>query len=138
MKIAGTGPIQTSSIRRRGKREGPGETAFAEHLDQPRGTGAATGAAPMGGIDGLLALQEVDDEGRQRRQARDHGEAILDRLDDIRHALLTGSLNPESLERLLKQVRSRRASFSDPRLREVLDEIELRAAVELAKMGRAA
>jgi hypothetical protein len=138
MKIAGTGPIQTSSIRRRARRDGVGESAFSEHLDQPRSPAAASGAAPMSGIDGLLALQEVDDEGRQRRQARDHGEAILDRLDDIRHALLTGTLNPESLERLLKQVRSKRGNFTDPRLREVLDEIELRAAVELAKMGRAA
>ena len=94
MKIAGTGPIQTSTIRRRGKREGASESSFAEHLDQLRTAGGAGVAAPIGGMDGLLALQEVDDEGRQRRQARDHGEAILDRLDDLRHALLTGSLNP--------------------------------------------
>ena len=138
MKIAGTGPIQTSSIRLRGKRDGASESSISEHLDQSRASGAAAASVPMGSIDGLLALQEIDDEGRQRRQARDHGQAILDRLDDLRNALLTGSLNQESLERLLKQLRSRRAAFTDPRLREVLDEIELRAAVELAKMGRAA
>lgn len=137
MKIAGTGRIQTPSLRR-AQRGGTSESNFADHIG---GSKLASGAGkPMqaGAIDGLLAIQEVDDEGRRRRQAKDNGEAILDRLDEIRHALLTGNIDPERLERLLKQVRRQRLEFSDPGLRDVLDAIELRAAVELAKMGRAA
>ncbi|MEX2454571.1 MAG: flagellar assembly protein FliX [Rhodospirillaceae bacterium] len=138
MKIAGTGPVPSSSPRRRSQSGGASEGTFAERLTSSRPAAGAGQAGPVGGMEGLLAIQEVDDEGRRRRRAREHGEAVLDRLDEIRHALLTGSLNPDSLQRLLRQVRRERADFDDPGLRGILDEIELRAAVELAKLGRAA
>mgnify|MGYP002827045339 CR=1 FL=1 len=63
---------------------------------------------------------------------------MLDRLDEIRAGLLTGKINSHSLEQLLAQVRSRSQDFTDPKLREILAEIELRAAEELAKPGQAA
>mgnify|MGYP000586768809 CR=1 FL=1 len=136
MKIAGTGPIQPSSLRRRSQEKGAANGKFAEQLSSGQAPSGPAPAHQAGAIDGLLSIQEVDEDGRGRRQAKEHGEALLDRLDDIRHALLTGSLNPQNLDRLLKQIRSRRETLSDPQLREILDEIELRAAVELAKMGR--
>lgn len=138
MKIAGTGPAQPSSLRRRGRTGASSDSSFTEQLTQSRAPAGAAQVHQTGGIEGLLALQEVDDEGGRRRRAQEQGEALLDRLDEIRRDLLAGSVNPTGLERLLKQVRRQRIAVSDPRLREILGEIELRAAVELAKMGRAA
>ena len=63
---------------------------------------------------------------------------ILDRLDEIRHGLLSGSLSLAQVTGLANLVRSRRATIADPRLRDVLDEIELRAEVEIAKLTAAA
>lgn len=138
MKIAGTGPAQTSSLRRRGRTGAGSDASFTEQLGQSRAPAGAVQVQQTGGLEGLLSLQEVDDEGGRRRRAKEQGEALLDRLDEIRHALLAGSLNPTGLETLLKQIRRQRIAVSDPRLRDILGEIELRAAVELAKMGRAA
>lgn len=138
MKIAGTGPVKTSPIRRRNDSTKASDGAFTEHLSTAR---APTGAAPAShanAVGGLFMLQEVDQDGRGRRQAKEQGEALLDRLDEIRDSLLSGRLNAGTLDRLLNQVRKQRAVFSDPKLTEILDEIELRAAVELAKLGRTA
>lgn len=62
--------------------------------------------------------------------------APLEQLDDLRHALLIGALPLIQLERLARNLAVRRGDVADPRLAEVVGEIELRAAVELAKLGR--
>jgi Class II flagellar assembly regulator len=62
--------------------------------------------------------------------------APLEQEDDLRHALLIGALPLIQLERLSRNLAARRSGIDDPRLAEVVGEIELRAAVELAKLGR--
>jgi len=54
----------------------------------------------------------------------------------VRHGLLMGTLPKEKLTELADMVRSRRESCQDPRLAALLDEIELRAEVEIAKLSR--
>jgi hypothetical protein len=87
-------------------------------------------------VDALLALQEVANEPNRRALARRRGEELLDRLEELRLALLDGRLSLDMLERLGDLVALHRGKVYDPRLDQVLDEIELRAAVELAKLGR--
>lgn len=138
MKIAGAHPVQSNTIRRRDQAKGSSNAKFSSELPQTRQPTAGAPTGQSGTIDGILALQEVDQDGRGGRQARDRGDDILDRLDEIRHGLLTGRVNPATLERLLSQVRQQRETFTDPKLTEILEEIELRAAVELAKLGQMA
>lgn len=138
MKIAGAHPVQSNTIRRRDQAKGSSGAKFAGELSASRQPVAGSPAGQVGAIDGLLALQEVDEDGRGGQQARERGDEMLDRLDEIRHGLLTGSVNPRTLQNLLNQVRDKHESFTDPRLREILEEIELRAAVELAKLGQMA
>jgi hypothetical protein len=61
---------------------------------------------------------------------------MLDRLEDIRHGLLMGAIPRDRLQELAAAVRRQREAIDDPRLVEILDEIELRARVELAKLER--
>ena len=63
------------------------------------------------------------------------GEDILDRLEDLRHGLLTGTISADKLQTLAHVVRTGRGNCGDPRLAALLDEIELRAEVELAKLS---
>ena len=73
------------------------------------------------------------------RHAIARAETILDILDDLKIALLEGRVPRERLAQLLRLVERRREShsaFIDPRLAHVLDKIELRARVELAKYER--
>lgn len=99
--------------------------------------------AATGGLDGLLAIQEAgtdqDAASRQRRQTRlmRHGEDMLERLEEIRLGLLLGVIPKERLMDLARLVRTRREQAPDRQLDALLDEIELRAEVELAKLARA-
>ncbi|NBR29945.1 MAG: hypothetical protein EBT83_16285 [Betaproteobacteria bacterium] len=58
----------------------------------------------------------------------------LDALEQLRDGLLSGSLPVATLRNLERMVAQERALVSDPKLNAVLDDIELRAAVELAKL----
>ena len=92
--------------------------------------------ASAGALDGLLALQaEEDTQERRRRQAR-RGHDLLDGLDRLKAALLAGRVPMGELERLRVMLAARAGASGDPQLDEVLAHIELRLAVELAKLGR--
>ena len=101
----------------------------------PAPTSNVTSAAPIGPIDGILAVQEVSTATDERSRGIKRGHDLLDRLDDIRYGLLTGSIPRERLLALRDAVATRRLVASDPRLGAILDEIDLRASVELAKLG---
>ena len=61
---------------------------------------------------------------------------MLDKLEEIRLGLLLGTIPQSRLEQLAHLVRAQREQVNDPKLTAILDEIELRAAVELAKLTR--
>ena len=96
------------------------------------------GVAPVASLDAILAMQAVGDPTERRRKAVRRAGRILDELDDVKVALLEGSLSPAALSRLVSAVREQREDTEDGALEGVLNEIETRAAVELAKLGMAA
>jgi hypothetical protein len=133
MKITDTRAVGTTALRRSGRTE-TGKGDFARTLDGESATQTSklSVATPVSGMDSLLALQEVHPD-ETRGMVRRHAEDLLNELDELRHGLLVGALSRSQLMRLKGLVTARRASIDDPRLAEILDEIELRAAVELAK-----
>jgi hypothetical protein len=101
-------------------------------------TSGVNGVAGVMGVDALLALQDVGGPLERKRRAVGRASRILDVLDEIKLALLGGDLNLSQLDRLRRAVRDERAQTDDPKLENVLDEIEIRAAVEIAKLEQAA
>ena len=63
---------------------------------------------------------------------------ILQHLDRIRLGLLGGGIPRQTLQRLTTELNATRSETADPRLRAILDEIDLRARVEIAKYDRGA
>ncbi len=137
MKVGGPGGISSASGPRSAKASG-GQGGFS--LPGVGAASSAAGAARAGGVsmvaslDALIALQDVGGPLERRRRAVGRAGRILDVLDDLKVALLDGELSPASLDRLMRAVREERASTDDPGLEGVLNEIETRAAVELAKL----
>lgn len=87
------------------------------------------------GIEAILALQAVGGPLEGKKKALRRGRALLDALDEIKADLLVGQVSAERLDALttmLSQLRER----SEPALDAVLDDIDLRVRVELAKLGR--
>lgn len=81
----------------------------------------------------LLAIQEFESDAQQDREARRHGEAMLDELSEL-HLALLGADGPD-LGRLAKLV-ERPVTTSDPGLAGVLRAVRLRAGLELARRAR--
>jgi hypothetical protein len=92
------------------------------------------GPGPIAALDSILALQGLEDSTDSRSKGLKHGEQLLDMLDQVRDGLLAGGIPRATLNRLANAVSRRHEQFADPRLQSVLDEIELRAHVELAKL----
>ena len=108
--------------------------------DSSPAQGALSAAAPKAaaGIDGLLALQGIEEdpvERRKRSVAR--GRTALDVLEDLKIGLLSGKLDGATVMRLRDAAANLKSSSGDPGLDAVLSEIELRVEVELAKAGQA-
>jgi hypothetical protein len=118
-----------------GSRAGSGPAFVPAGENAPARVAAAAPVASAAGIDAILALQGVEDATTGRKRAVRRGGALLDMLDDIKADLLIGRISLDRLDHLsglLNDARER----SVPELDGVLDEIELRVRVELAKFGR--
>ncbi len=141
IKVTGPGSIRGPSASERRKKSGGDRGAFADQLREASETGeaaAAYEATPAATVDAVLAVQQVDDASaeRGRGQMRRRGDALLDRLEALRAQILAGHLSKDDLARLAQMVREQRPRTNDPRLSDILDEIELRVEVEIAKYTR--
>jgi class II flagellar assembly regulator FliX len=129
----------SSTTARRGAQAASGGSGFAQALSSDTATTAANAPKAVTTVDNLFMLQEIASDLPERRKAAvQRGTSMLDRLDDIRIALLTGSLPRSQLENLRRMAKERGEILNDPQLQSVLDEIELRVAVELAKLDSVA
>ena len=115
-----------------------GRTRFAVE-DEERSVGGPTQArssAPLATLDAILALQgEHEDPRERRRRSAGRGQNLLDALDELKVALLGGRVSAHDLGRIAARLKEIEAS-GDPGLDAVLAQIDLRAKVELAKLGR--
>ena len=137
MKVGGPSGPSTAGNARSARSAGaaPGfEPFMTPSAAGASGVTAAGGVARLTSLSDLMALQEVGGPLERRRRAVGRASQILDALEDLKLDLLDGSLSPTALEALTRSVREQRALTDDARLEGVLDEIETRAAVELAKL----
>lgn len=133
------GPQRYGSVGTAGGARRAGATGPAFALEGEAKTAEArqpTAPMQLGGLDALLSLQMVDDPLQKRRRGVKRGRSMLDALDEIKVSLLAGRIPATELNRLLVAVQGREHDSGDPMLEQLLDEIELRARVELAKLDR--
>ncbi|AWM77655.1 flagellar assembly protein FliX [Phenylobacterium parvum] len=136
MKV--TGPNGVSSGPASGRRTGAAGGGFSVPAAGASGPAApsspAAGTSGLMGVEALLALQDVGGPLEGRRRSVRRATRLLDVLDDLRIALIDGIMRPDQVRALASAIAEQRSSTGDPRLEAVLDEIETRAAVEMAKM----
>ncbi len=134
MRIENTARSSNVSARSGVSRSGSGGFFVAEEPSAPR-TAAAQAVAQTAGIDAILALQAVEDPLLAKKRAVRRGNALLDTLELIKADLLLGQVSEGRLNQLMVLIGQARER-NLPELDGVLDDIELRARVELAKFGR--
>lgn len=141
MKIEG--PNKTSGSKgpsKTGAKKGAGGGEFDSMIGDTEETASQSPAArtsSVSSLGALLSLQEADGSTSEeaKKRAKKRGIALLDHLDQIRIGLLTGELKKSTIQQLAQTIATHRDStIMDPKLTAVLDEIDLRAQVELAKL----
>jgi hypothetical protein len=85
-------------------------------------------------ISALWTLQEVDSYGADAEKMKQVGGELLKDLNNIRMDLISGELSKTNITALKESLKNSKIKFQFPQLQEVLDDIELRAEVELAKL----
>lgn len=134
MRVNGPNGAAQVSTPAAARRPAGGTFALNEpSADQPKA--AAIALRTLGGIDALIALQGIEDPTERRRRAVKHGTRALDALDELKLGILSGTLDPAMLLRLKAVATDLKDGSGDERLDQVLSEIDLRVAVELAKAG---
>ena len=139
MKIQGpSGPQKTEKTKKADKSaasDGSFQEFMASGTTQSQ---AASTTSSIASVDVLLAAQAVEDptERAAKKRMRERADTLLDGLDNIRNALLTGTLTLGHCIGIADVVASHREKIEDPALTAILDEIDLRAQVEIAKMRK--
>jgi len=139
MKIEGPNRTQQANQTQR-KSKVSGDGSFGDMMSGTAQSPAAAGATQsIAQIDALLAAQEVEDPTARaaRRRMTARADTILDELERMRMALLTGSMTVGHLIDIADVVALHREKIMDPRLSALLDEVDLRAQIELAKLRMA-
>jgi len=133
MRIHGTNGPNALAATPTAKRSASG--TFSLEAETARAATPTGGPRLLGGIDALIALQGFEEPGERRRRAVKRGSAALDALDALKLALLSGTLDTAALARLRSAAALLGERSGEAGLDTVLAEIELRAEVELAKIG---
>lgn len=115
-----------------------GGESFSVYLKETMKPQAAS-VGPGGAIsvaDAIFAAQMVDadEEKEVRKKLIKRGQTLLEKLEEIRDGLLMGYISRDRLIEISRLVKDNRYQSEDPRLQEILGEIELRVEVELAKL----
>lgn len=113
-------------------------TRFSDYLkfDQINQNQQVQATSAITSADAIFAAQMVSDE--EERQIRNKlikkGNTLLENLEEIRDGLLFGEISKDRLIEISRLVKQQDIASQDEKLQEILQEIELRVEVELAKL----
>jgi hypothetical protein len=133
--------VEQKSVNATGAARGArstGGTGARFTIDSGAASPKAEAKAPisiLGGLEALIAIKSEDNTREKRKRSVRRGQGMLDVLDELKIALLGGYLPPGLPARLSATLIEAGAS-GDPRLDGIVDAIELRAEVELAKLKK--
>jgi hypothetical protein len=135
LEITGRTRIETSAVKRTDRTvRAAGKGFSTSDIGETTPATGLTGGGPIAAVETLLALQGIEDTRDQRSRGLAQADELLVLLDEVRDGLLSGGIPRRTLNRMAHAIAKRRETFADEKLQGVLDEIELRARVELAKL----
>lgn len=137
MKVQGPGQTQAASKSKKSGKTAQADGSFEDFIASGVSKASSVGATQaIINVDSLLAVQGAGDAGagKSRKRARQRADTLLNELDKIRVAMLGGNLTIGHMIDVADVVASHREKIMDPALTAIIDEIDLRAQVELAKM----
>lgn len=139
MKVEGpSGPRRSENTKKTETKKADGD--FGQFIAEgAKEAPPASATQSIANVDALLAVQAVEDptERAAKKRMRHRADNLLKELDKLKNALLAGTMTVGHVIDIADVVASHREKVSDPALTGILDEIDLRAQIELAKMRKA-
>lgn len=131
MKIESGRRVSPSSAPRRAA----AASGFAPDLEPPQRAAAAASVGAVTPLDAIVALQTEEPLAHRRARQLRRGRDALDALERLEQGLLVGRA-PAALRAELESLRAGAALTGEAGLDHVLREIDIRLAVEAAKLER--
>ena len=127
----------TTEIRKK-MAKGVVKTKFNDFIDEAPDTDNIEETSPIHNLtsaDNILALQQYDEEKERKKTNIQKSLLALDSLEKLHNSLI--HKNPEQAILVLEQLTfDNREKSTDEALEKVVDDIEIRAAIELEKIKR--
>lgn len=140
MKVEGPSKTSGASGTKKSGSVSSADGSFEDFIAKaPKESAAAAPTRSIARVDALLSVQAAESptERAARRKMRERGEGILKELDRLRHAILTDTMTLGQVIDIADVVASHRERVNDPGLTAILDEIDMRAQIEIAKARKA-
>lgn len=137
MNIKITGPNRTGNVDKKKKTSSTGSTggvSFSDLLESLQSTTATTPTAPSHGVGGVGGYTGgFDEEAPKDSQGRSNW--LVERLEDLQRDILAGEPTA-AVEKLRRALAEQALDINalPPQARALIEEIELRASVEMAKL----
>jgi len=138
------GPDKSSSVKgvsKTKKKESSSGVSFSsliDDMDEASSVSEIPSTSAIGSLDALLAVQEDGGKGSKEAndKAKQRADVLLNGLEGIRSGLLQGGVSQYDLQKISDVLNKYRDTDIDPQLTKLLDEIDLRVQVEIAKLSR--
>ncbi len=111
-----------------------GATARFESIQSTKDGVQTSSLASVSEVNPFLFLQEIDEYKEDQQRLKESGEQILKCLNDIKLGMINGELSSGHMLNLKNALEKNRKKFKFLQLQEVIDDIIIRAEVELAKL----
>ena len=134
MKVDQTRRNSLAGVKRSSGSRGAASSDFDSLLISEQKIDAVAASNRISAVDAVVALQEITGDNTDERGAKNRANLILDKLEDIRMGLLMGQIPKSNLDELSRILIVARENSIDANLLEIIEDIELRAKIELAKL----
>lgn len=138
-EITPAGILNAAAVSRvkktkRAERKGFGDDVEAEPTDESK---TQTAQAPLGTSSIGALFNTLNSQQQVDQKSLDRGNAMLDKLEQLKLEIVSGAVSKSVLLDLQDMLSQAKNEARDPKLKQILLDIEARAAVELAKLKSA-
>jgi hypothetical protein len=133
MQVGNINAEKISASKRKGRVSGSSGFIVSEHEEDLE---SETVSQTKVNVSSLWQLQAFDDWSVDVDNMKEKAGRILEGLKNLRMCLLKEEIGKEDIESLAKALENTDIDLKFPELQGILDDVRLRAAVELAKISR--
>lgn len=132
MQVGNILPEKINSAQKKKKSSG---SVFSVASDaEEAGSGVSIGKV---NVSSLWTLQTMDDDVTEREKFQHSCKDVIEELKSLRLGLINNDFSQANISKLTEVLKNSKLEFQDPEMQKLLDDVRLRAEIELAKLERA-